>query len=102
MRLLSCFFCILGVALSTSYAQINHVASFAETSGPVGTIITVHGSGFNSEPTDNVVYLGAVKAEVLSAAVNEITLRVPVGASSVTPITIANLITQKVASSFTI
>ena len=57
-------------------------------SGPVGTIVTISGSNFSTTATDNIVYFGSVKAQVLSAASGQLAVSVPVGATY-DPITVA-------------
>ncbi len=57
------------------------ITSFSPASGPVGTQVTVFGSNFDEDPTNNVVYFGATQATVVSASVNELAVTVPYGAT---------------------
>jgi RHS repeat-associated protein len=57
------------------------IASFTPTSGPVGTSVTISGSGFNSTPANNIVYFGATKATVTASNASQLTVTVPVGAT---------------------
>lgn len=78
------------------------LSGFSPTSGVVGTLITISGTGFATSGLGNDVYFGAVKvANVLSADGITLDVFVPLGASSVTPITVVNRLTGLQASSLT-
>ena len=64
-----------------SFGQIPAVSDFTPTSGPVGTSVTITGSNFSTNISDNIVYFGAVKATVTNASSNELTITVPPGAT---------------------
>ncbi len=40
------------------------IYNFSPGSGPVGTSVTIKGKGFNSVPANNLVYFGAVRAQI--------------------------------------
>ena len=65
------------------------INSFTPVSGPVGTIVTIYGSSFSSIANNNIVYFGAVKANVVNVDGygNWINVLVPTG-STYQPITI--------------
>ena len=63
------------------------ISSFSPSSGPIGTIITITGTGFSSNINNNVVYIGAVRGVVSAASATSITVTVSPG-SSYEPITI--------------
>jgi len=63
------------------FAQKPVITSFAPQVGPVGTSVTITGTGFSSSAAENIVRFGAVKARVLSASATMLTVRVPSGAS---------------------
>jgi uncharacterized delta-60 repeat protein len=63
------------------------ITSIAPTSGPVGTTVTITGTGFDPVPANNIVYFGAVKATVVSATPTTITVQAPAG-STYGPITV--------------
>jgi hypothetical protein len=65
----------------TALAQPPTITSFSPTSGPVGTIVTITGTNFSANPTDNIVYFGAVKATVVSATTTSLTVTAPAGAT---------------------
>jgi hypothetical protein len=68
------------------------IDSFYPTSGPVGTTVTINGTHFSSNPPDNIVYFGSVRAAVLSATQTTLTVSVPPGSTyqSIT-VTVNNL-----------
>ncbi|MEI6142279.1 MAG: FG-GAP-like repeat-containing protein, partial [Mariniphaga sp.] len=67
------------------------ITSISPTSGPVGTSVTINGTGFFPFSLMNSVLFGAVKATVTSATSTSVTFTVPVGGGSVVPI---QLVTQ--------
>lgn len=62
------------------YAQ-PAISSFSPASGPVGTTVTITGTGFGTIPADNIVFFGAVKATVTTASGTSLSVTVPVGAT---------------------
>ena len=65
------------------------ISSLMPSSGTVGSVLTINGSGFSPTASDNVVYLGAVKASVTTSTTTDITVTVPAGAGSLVPVTVA-------------
>jgi hypothetical protein len=65
------------------------ITSFSPVAGPIGTTVTITGTGFNATATSNIVYFGAVKATVISGNTTSLTVTVPVGATF-EPITVLN------------
>ncbi len=63
------------------------INSFSPASGPIGTTVTINGANFSSIPSNNIVYFGAVSANVLTATATTITVTVPAGASHL-PLTV--------------
>ena len=67
------------------------ITSFSPTSGPIGTTVTISGTGFNATAGNNVVFFGATQATVTNATSSSLTVTVPVGATyqniSVTDVT---------------
>src|SRR5689334_20725723 len=72
------------------------ISSFSPTSGPVGTTVTISGTGFNSTPDNNKVFFGATIATVTAATTNSLTVTVPSGANF-QYITVTNLGTNLTA-----
>jgi hypothetical protein len=62
-------------------AQKPTITNFSPKSGPVGTIVTLTGTGFNATPANNIVHFGAVKANVTASGTGSLTVIVPAGAS---------------------
>ena len=57
------------------------ITSFSPTSGPVGTSVTITGTNFSPTPSNNIVFFGAVKANVTAASGTSLTVAVPTGAT---------------------
>ncbi|MFZ4059473.1 MAG: FG-GAP-like repeat-containing protein, partial [Ferruginibacter sp.] len=66
--------------------------------GPIGTLVTITGTNFNTNPNLNLVYFGTVQATVISATATSMVVRVPLGAVSA-PIKIV-INTVQVSSTF--
>ena len=81
-------FILLGVLLSGSgiFAQ-PAINSFTPAFGPVGTIVTIDGSGFSTIAGNNIVYFGAVKAVVTNASSTQLKVVAPPG-TTYQPITV--------------
>lgn len=66
---------------ASSYAQPK-ITSFSPVSGPVGTQLTISGSGFNTGPEGNFVTIGPVRTAAAATTPNSLTVIVPVGAAT--------------------
>ncbi|MEO6035610.1 MAG: FG-GAP-like repeat-containing protein [Verrucomicrobiota bacterium] len=66
---------------------VPRITSFSPGSGPVGTAITIAGENFSPIASNNIVWFGAVAAQVLTATPNQLTVLVPTYASQA-PITV--------------
>ncbi len=70
----------------TIYENVNIVAplislnTVSPLSGPVGSTVTITGSNFSTVTTENIAWFGSVKAMVLTATANQLTVTVPPGA----------------------
>ncbi len=60
---------------------IPSITSLEPTRGPIGELVTISGSNFGINPSDNIVFFGGVKAEVLEATPTSLEIVVPQGAS---------------------
>ncbi|HLP37437.1 FG-GAP-like repeat-containing protein [Lacibacter sp.] len=58
------------------------ITSFTPQAGPVGSSITITGTGFNEGIANNVVYIGGIKAIINSASATSINITIPTGAVS--------------------
>ena len=63
------------------------ITSVSPGSGPVGTTVTIGGSNFSTTPSNNIVYFGAVRANVMMATSTFLTVTVPAG-TTYQPITV--------------
>lgn len=57
------------------------VNSFSPQFGAIGSTVIISGQNFSSNIIENVVYFGAVKATILHATSNTLTVKVPTGAT---------------------
>jgi len=74
------FLCIAIFIASSASAQPT-ISSFSPASGAVGTSVTITGTNFGTTPSNNIVFFGAVRANVTAATVNSLTVTVPAGAT---------------------
>jgi YD repeat-containing protein len=58
------------------------IATFSPSYGYVGVPVTIRGSGFDPDPTDNAVLIGGVAATVTSATPTALVAPIPFGAST--------------------
>ncbi len=79
-------------------AQAPTITSFSPVSGPVGTTVTITGTGFDAAPANNIVFFGATMASVAAASTTSLTVTVPVGVTY-QPITALNGTTHLIAYS---
>ena len=75
-HLLFIFLIFAGFSLRAQFV----ITSFTPESGPVGTVVTINGSGFSTSTTGNIVLFGAVKAQVTAASSTSLKVIVPYGA----------------------
>jgi hypothetical protein len=68
-----------GTASLDGFGLAPAITSFSPATGPIGTTVTITGSNFSTTASDNIVYLGSVKANVLSASATTLTVKVPIG-----------------------
>ncbi|MCE9539334.1 MAG: VCBS repeat-containing protein, partial [Bacteroidetes bacterium] len=91
------FIFILSISKTLSYAQPS-ISSFAPSSGPVGTVVTITGTNFNTTPTNNIVFFGATQATVNAGTTTSLDVTVTVGATY-QPISVLDITTGLVAYS---
>jgi photosystem II stability/assembly factor-like uncharacterized protein len=58
------------------------ISSFSPRSAPAGASIVITGTNFDPVPANNYVYIGRMRAEVLSASVSTLVVKVPTGAAA--------------------
>ncbi|UFS71487.1 fibronectin type III domain-containing protein [Geomonas sp. RF6] len=76
-----------GSATSSNFFNIfgpagAQVTGFNPQSGPVGTSVTIYGSGFDSDPAKNFVTFNGTPATVTSASPTQLVTAVPAGATN--------------------
>lgn len=71
----------IGTASLDGFGLNPTITSFSPASAPVGATVTITGTNFSSTASDNIVYFGTVKANVLSSSATTLTVKVPVGAA---------------------
>ncbi|MBK7569326.1 MAG: VCBS repeat-containing protein [Bacteroidetes bacterium] len=86
------------IFLYTFYVNGQTISSFSPTTGPIGTIVTITGTGFDNTLTNNIVFFGATAATVSAASATSLTATVPTGANY-QYITATNIITNLTAYS---
>jgi hypothetical protein len=69
------FILLLSIAVSAQPV----ISSFSPLSGPVGTVVTITGTGFNPSTIGNLVFFGTIKATVSAATNTSIQVTVPPG-----------------------
>ena len=78
------------------------IFQFTPSSGPVGTAVTIYGTGFSATPASNTVQFNGTTATVATASTTVLTTTVPAGATTGTiSVTVAG-ITATSAASFTV
>jgi len=76
-----CLLYSLLLAFISANTQPPTITSFSPASGTVGTTVTITGTNFSSNPANNIVFFGAVRALVVSASQTSLIVTVPVGAT---------------------
>ncbi|MDB5147869.1 MAG: hypothetical protein JWQ57_1889 [Mucilaginibacter sp.] len=71
-----------------TYYRPPQISSFTPMAAPAGATVSITGLNFGTVPTENLVYFGAVKAQVLTATATTLTVTVPKGATYA-PITVS-------------
>lgn len=64
------------------FIVIPKVTSLSSAEGSIGTDVTITGSGFSSNASENIVRFNGVLATVTQATVNQLVVKVPNGATS--------------------
>jgi YD repeat-containing protein len=58
------------------------ILQFTPTSGPIGTTVTIYGTGFSSNPSQDTASFNGVTASIISATQNQLVTTVPTGATT--------------------
>ena len=73
--------------LSETPSGVPAISNFSPMSGAAGSTVTISGTNFSASASADIVYFGAVRANVLTASPNSLTVTVPAGATFA-PITV--------------
>jgi hypothetical protein len=79
-----------GLIPGFEFVVVPIIHTVSPQAGPIGTTVTLTGANFANGASNNVVYFGGVKGNVISATPNTITATVPAGATN-RPITVLSL-----------
>ena len=79
---------------------VPRITSFTPHTGAPGAVVSIKGENFNAIPDSNIVYFGSVKGEVISAASDLITVKVPTGATHAPLLLICNQLTAQTSLPF--
>jgi YD repeat-containing protein len=71
---------LLGIARNNS--SQTSIVDFNPNSGPVGSAVTIYGTGYSATPSQNTVTFNGVAATVTSSSVTQIVTTVPAGATT--------------------
>ncbi len=72
-----------------TFVQCPAITGMTPLSGPVGTTVTITGNYFSTDPAENMVRFGPVRAVVTAATEHSLTVTVPAGATY-EPVTVAH------------
>ena len=75
------------------------VTGLVPAAAAAGATVVVSGTGFSATAGRDAVTFGAVRATVVAATSTQLTVQVPLGASSITPVTVTDLLSQQQGSS---
>jgi len=70
------------LSITRQSSSIVSIIEFIPDSGPVGTSVTIFGTGFSTTPSQNTVTFNGVSASVTSSTTTQIVATVPVGATT--------------------
>jgi len=87
--LLLASFIVSGAIYAQNCNTAPKINSFTPNTGFIGSTVTIFGANFDANPSNNVVYFGATKAQIVSASFGVLKVIVPVGASTA-PISVTN------------
>lgn len=83
------------VVCCNALGQVPTMSGFTPTFGPPGTLVTISGSNFNANPANMAVFVGRVRATIVSGTTTQLQVRVPLGAVSVEYIHVMDLTTNR-------
>jgi len=75
------------------------VTSLAPAAAAAGATVVISGTGFSTTAGRDAVTFGAVRATVTAATATQLTVLVPLGAASIAPVTVTDLVSRQQGSS---
>ena len=90
------------LSISRSSSSTVSVIHFTPTRGPVGTVVTIYGTGFSTTPSQNTVTFNGVTAAVTSSSATQIVTSVPSSATTGTIAVTSPAGSASSATSFTV
>jgi len=84
-----CLCIFISLFVSGSLLAQPVITGFSPVSAPVGSTVTISGSGFDNNIANNMVWFGGAKAIVTAASSNSLTVKVP-GGATYEPITVTS------------
>ncbi len=81
MKYLLLSFVLLLTSILSLHGQAPLINSFTPSSGPIGSPVNIFGANFSATPSEDIVYFGAIRAEVISSSSTQLSVVVPVGAT---------------------
>jgi YD repeat-containing protein len=69
-------------AINQVSASTVSITEFTANAGPVGTTVTIYGTGFSTTPSSNIVKFNGTTATVSSSTATQLTVTVPLGATT--------------------
>ncbi len=76
-KFLILLFCLLRLQIFSQPV----ITTFSPSFGPVGSTVTISGTGFSNNINNNIIFFGAARAIVSAASLTSLSVIVPVGAS---------------------
>ncbi|MCC5929525.1 MAG: VCBS repeat-containing protein [Cyclobacteriaceae bacterium] len=83
-----------GLTCTRVYSQVPVIHSLDKKTGTAEEFVTIRGSGFNTNPAQNVIFFGASTAETLSASASLLEVKVPAG-TSFSHVSVTNLVSGR-------
>ncbi|RYG52654.1 MAG: hypothetical protein EOO01_06200 [Chitinophagaceae bacterium] len=89
---------VILTSITNLFAQVAVpvVKSFSPLRGPIGTMVTISGTNFDTLAANNIVHFGSSRAVVIAATASQLTVKVPIG-TTYNPISVLNTVTHRIA-----
>lgn len=90
---------LAGVLLALTAEAQPAITGLAPAAAAAGATVVINGSGFSATAGRDAVTFGTARATVVAATATQLTVRVPLGASSIAPVTVTDLVSRQQGSS---